>query len=102
MFETNSKKRLESSGGMFGYDSITVSYAWELISVSTCYSQGDGFNTLLSRLCTVLMRPYLSCLTVLLACSVYCVGCSCRWHGHVLLATTVTKIMCVHLLYQQG
>ena len=23
---------------VFGYDSITVSYAWELISVSMCYS----------------------------------------------------------------
>ena len=28
----------------------TVSYAWELTSVSMCYSQGDGFNTFLSRL----------------------------------------------------
>ena len=40
-------------GGMFGYDSITVSYAGKLISVSICYSQGDGFTTSLSRLCTV-------------------------------------------------
>ena len=37
-------------GGMFGYDSITVSYAWDLISVFMCYPQGDGFNTSLSRL----------------------------------------------------
>ena len=79
---------------MFGYDSITVSCAWELISVSMCYSQRDEFNTSLSRLCTVPTSHYLSCLTVLLACSVYCVGCSCRWHGHVLSGTTVTEIMC--------
>ena len=35
---------------MLAYDSITVSSAWELISVSTCYSQGDEVNTPLSRL----------------------------------------------------
>ena len=49
MFETN-KKRLKSSRGMFAYDSITVSPAWELILVSMCYSQGDRVNTPLSRL----------------------------------------------------
>ena len=49
MFEIN-KKRLKSSRGMFAYDSITVSSAWELTSVSTRYSQGDGVNTSLSRL----------------------------------------------------
>ena len=49
MFETD-KKRLKSSRGMFPYDSITVSSPWELISVSMCYSQGDGFNTPLLRL----------------------------------------------------
>ena len=54
-----SKKRLQSSGGMFGYDSITVSYAWELISVCMCYSQGGELNTSLSRLCTVPTSPYL-------------------------------------------
>ena len=32
------------------YAPINVSYAWELISVSMCYSQGDGFNTSLFRL----------------------------------------------------
>ena len=31
-------------------DSITVSSAWELTSVSIRYSQGDGVNTSLSRL----------------------------------------------------
>ena len=30
---------------MIEYDPITVSYAWELTSVSMCYSQRDGFNT---------------------------------------------------------
>ena len=39
------------------YIAITVSYLWELTSVSMCYSQGDGFNASLSRLghysCTV-------------------------------------------------
>ena len=35
---------------MFAYDSVTISSAWELISVSMCYSQGDGFDTSLSRL----------------------------------------------------
>ena len=48
MFETN-KKRLKSSRGMFAYDSITVSSAWELISVSMCCSQGHGVNTPLSK-----------------------------------------------------
>ena len=38
---------------MFRYDSITVSYTRELISVSMCYSQGDRFNTSLSTLSTV-------------------------------------------------
>ena len=31
------------------YDSITVSYAWELTSVLMCYSQGDGLNTSLFK-----------------------------------------------------
>ena len=48
-FET-SKKRLKSSRGMFEYDSITVSSAWELTSVYMRYSQGDGVNTSLYRL----------------------------------------------------
>ena len=90
-------------GGMFGYDSITVSYAWEFISVSMCYSQGDGFNTFLSRF---VLYPRVTVLLALrvygVSWSVYCVGCSCRWHGHVLPGTTLIKIMCVHQLYQQG
>ena len=34
----------------YDYDSITVSSAWELTSVSMCYSQGGGVHTPLSRL----------------------------------------------------
>ena len=34
---------------LFGYDSITVSSAWELTSVSMRYSQGEGVNTSLAR-----------------------------------------------------
>ena len=32
------------------YDFLTVSYTWELTSVSMRYSQGDGVHTPLSRL----------------------------------------------------
>ena len=84
---------------MFGYDSITVSYAWELISVSMCYSQEDGVNNSLFRLCTV---PTSHLLVYGVSRSVYCVGYGCRWHGYVLPGTTVTEIMRVHQLYQQG
>ena len=45
-----SVKRVHAPGGMIEYPAITVSYAWELTSVSMWYSQGDGFNTPLSRL----------------------------------------------------
>ena len=34
---------------MLAYDSITISYARGLTSVDMCYSQGDAFNTSLSR-----------------------------------------------------
>ena len=51
MFETSKKRRNKSSRGMFAYDSITVSSAWELISVSMCYSQGYGAPCL--GLCSV-------------------------------------------------
>ena len=85
---------------MFAYDSITVSSAWELISVSMCYSQGDGFDTSLSRLmyCT---HALLSLIYLLLYTSYLlpCVMCDyLPWHGHVLPGTTVIKIMCVHQL----
>ena len=75
---------------MFGYDSITVSSAWELTSVSMRYSQGDGVNTSLSRLmncthvyvCPVLVVvPFLSCVL----CGYL------PWHGYVLPRTQVIK-----------
>ena len=40
----------KGASAMFGYAPKNVSYAWELTSVYMCYSQGDGFNTSLSRL----------------------------------------------------
>ena len=43
-------KQVCASEEMIEYAPITVSYAWELTSVSMCYSQGDGFNTSLFRL----------------------------------------------------
>ena len=82
--------------GLFAYDSITVSSAWELISVSMCYY---GFNTSLSRLMysthalAALHTSYL----------LPCVVCGyLPWHGHVLPGTKVIKIMCGHQLYKQG
>ena len=45
---------------VFGYTSGTVSYAKELTSVSICYSQGNDFNTLKSRLlCTTVHARHL-------------------------------------------
>ena len=84
---------------MFAYDSITVSYARELISVSMCYSQGGGFDTSLSRFmyCT-----HTSLEDVSIRDS-SCVLCGyIPWHGHVLPGTKVINIMCVHQLHQQG
>ena len=59
---------------LFEYDSITVSYAWELLSVSMCYSQGDGFNTSWSRLCTEPTTPLSYLLFYLLALRTECLG----------------------------
>ena len=89
---------------MFAYDSITVSYAWELILVSMCYSQGGGVINTLVMYCThdlldFLIYLFLPCVIYGVA---YCFGCSCRWHGHVLSGTKVIKIMCVHQTHQQG
>ena len=44
------RKAVEIRKMLFRYDSITVSSAWELTSVSMRYSQGYGVNTSLSRL----------------------------------------------------
>ena len=49
-FEPRKTLRSFEARGMFGCTSRTVSYASELMSVSTCYLQGDGFHTSLSRL----------------------------------------------------
>ena len=82
------------------YDSITVSSAWELTSVSIRYSQIDRVNTSLSRT--------MYCTQVLVQVSVYCVvpflyvyGYLPR-HGHVLPRTLIIKIMCGNHLYLQG
>ena len=102
-FETiYSKKRPKSSRGMFAYDSISVSYARELTSVSMRYSQGDGFNTSLSRFIYYAYASLL--LDMSIKDSVFlCVGCGyLPWHGHVLPGTKVIKIMCGHQLYEQG
>ena len=77
---------------LFGYDSITVSYAWELISVSMCYSQRYGFNTSLSRLCTVPASLLLTSLTYLLTClTCVCTGSGilCNVLGIVIFGGTV-------------
>ena len=44
------QKGTAAASFVFRYDSITESYAWELLSVFMCYPQGDGFSTSLSRL----------------------------------------------------
>ena len=50
LFKPREMLRSFEARGMFGCTSRTVSYAWELTSVFMGYSQGDGFNTSLSRL----------------------------------------------------
>ena len=74
----------------------TVSYARELISLSMCYSQGDGFNTSLSRLghynCTV---STVTCRSVVRSC-LSGVGGYVRWYGHVLPRMTLIKVVCVY------
>ena len=87
---------------MFGNDSITVSSAWELISVSIRYSRGGGVSTYLSRLmyctCSVVfgsVRLY-SFLEPFLLCGYL------PRHGYVLPETQVMKIIRVNQLYQQG
>ena len=91
--------------GVFGYDSITVSSAWELTSVSMPYSQGNGVNTSLSKimyctheLCSAVFGSVRLCslLDPFLLCGYL------PWHGHVLPGTQVMKIMCVNQQYQQG
>ena len=86
---------------VFGYESIAVSSAWELTSVSMRYSQGDGVNTSLSGLMYyprvvlvygIRLRSFLD--------PFFCGYLP--WHSLVLPGTQVIKIMCVNQLYQQG
>ena len=59
---------------LFAYGSITVSSAWELTSVSMCYSQGEGVNTSLSMImyCTHIKSIVLVfCGSVPFLCGVY-------------------------------
>ena len=91
---------------LFAYDSITVSSAWELTSVSMRYSQGEGVNTPCLGLCTVptisiLYRSIVSVLYSVVVPFLYVYG-YLPWHGHVLPGAPVTKIMCVNQLYLQG
>ena len=84
---------------MFAYDSITVSSAWELTSISMHYSQGEGVHTSLSR---IMYCTHVVCLLVLVVVPfLYVYGCL-PWHGHVLPAPLIIKIMYVDQLYLQG
>ena len=84
--------------GMFAYDSITVSYAWELTSVSMRYSQGEGVNTSLSRIMYCTHVSYIVSFRSLPV----CVYGYLPWHGHVLPGTLIIKTMCINQLYLQG
>ena len=103
-FETN-KKRLTSSRGMSRYDSITVSSAWELTSVSMCYSQRERVNTSLSRIIYFTHDWYWSYIffggrSVAFLCGVYGYL---PWHGHVLPGMRASNnVIYVNKLYQQG
>ena len=87
---------------MFAYDSITVSSAWELISVSMSYSQVNRSNTSLYSLmyCTHALLTYILpyiLRTSLFPCLVFVCGCL-PWHGYVLPGTTV-KRKCLYTNY---
>ena len=85
-----------SSRGMFRYDSITVSCARELASVSMRYSQG-GLG-----LCTVRTISIGLCVRwSFRSVPVSCVQLS-SVHGHVLPGTLIIKIMRGNQLYLQG
>ena len=78
------------------YDSIPVSYTWELTSVSMRYSQGDGLHTPLSRLVLYPLSVVSECLsTFVLSCVIL------RYprHGHVLTGTIIIKInVCTRII----
>ena len=104
-FEPSEMLRSFEARGMFDCTSRTVSCARELTSLSMCYPQGDGFNTSLLEIlhCAVPSVCVGVCIVekinqeTLSVVSGYV-----RWHGYVLPGTTLTEIMYVHQLYQQG
>ena len=85
-----------STGIVFKYDSMTVSYARELTSVSMRYSQGDGFNAFLSRFmyCTYASLVLLLDVSIRDSSCGVCVVIFCG--VCVLPRTKVIKIMCGH------
>ena len=74
------------------YDSITVSSACKLTSVSMRYSQGDGVHIPLSRL---VLYPRFVVIVVVV------VGVDYPRHGHVLYGTITIKTVCLHERYLQ-
>ena len=72
-------------------DSITVSSAWELTSVSMHYSQGNGVHTPLSRL---VLYPRSVCVLL----EYISVILDYPWHGYVLYRAIIIKT-CVYTIY---
>ena len=87
---------------MLRYNSITVSSAWELTSVSMRYSQGEGVNTSLSRIMYCTHDRYKCWSKYIVVVPFLYVHGYFPWHGHVLPGTLIIKIMCVNHLYLQG
>ena len=83
---------------MLTYDSIIVSSAWELTSVSMRYSHGDGVNTSLSRLVYCTHVYYVGCVIISGVPFLY-VYRYLPWHGHVLPRTLIINIMCANQIY---
>ena len=83
---------------VFAYDSITVSSAWELISVSMCYSQGGIVNTPCLGLCTVPTSSVRLCSFVFVPGSLSCVSCDYLPSPEMKLI----KIMCFTPTIQAG
>ena len=73
------------SRGIFAYDSITVSSAWELTSVPMRYSQGEGINTSLSRIMYCTYESYIvSVLCIVVVPFPSCVVCIVIFRGTVM------------------
>ena len=85
---------------LFAYDSIAVSSAWELTSVSMRYSHGEGVNTSLSR---IMYCTYVVCSLVFGGRSFPVWG---VWLSSVARSCATrdasNKDNCVNQLYQQG